>query len=183
MRTVRFLLTKASLAVQSFVIFVLFVPTAFVAFVGAQTRPDFSGTWQCTSRNVGYPLVIQQTHDELIVETRSLPQGPPTETFRLDGERKTTVFEESGYWRRYDTTSHWDRDAFVGIVQAKAGWSKDRSPGNADMTLPHTICTRTLQLGPNRDTLTIRTVCTSPEQGDGTSQHMADDDHFARVHR
>lgn len=170
------------MAVQSFAIVVLLVPTVFVAVVGAQTRPDFSGTWQCTSRNVGYPLVIQQTHDELIVETRSLPQGPPTETFRLDGEHKTTVFEESGYWRRYDTTSRWDHDAFVGIAKAKAGWSKERSPDDADMTLPHTICTRTLQLGPGRNTLTIGTVCTSPEQGDATSQRMAEKAHFARVH-
>src|ERR1700730_10121687 len=104
MRTFRLLptkiaATKASTTVQSFAIFVLFVATVFVAFVGTQTRPDFSGTWKCISRKVWYPLVIQQTHDELIIETRSLPQGPPTETFRLDGERKTTVLEESGYWR------------------------------------------------------------------------------------
>ena len=166
---------------HSFGISALFVPIVFVAFVGAQTRPDFSGTWQCTSRNVGYPLVIQQTHDELIVETRSLPQGPPTETFRLDGEPKTTVFEESGYWRRYDTTSHWEGDVLVGIAKAKAGLFKERSPDKADMTLPHTICTRTLRIGPDRTTLTIGTVCTSPEQGDATSQHMSEEAHFARV--
>ena len=161
--------------------FVVFVAAGFIAVVAAQARPDFSGTWRCISRDVGYPLVIKQTNDELIVESRSLPQGPPTETFRLDGELKTTVFHESGYWRRYDTTSHWDGDAFVGIAKAKAGWDKDRSPDNADMRLPHTICTRTMQLGPDRNTLTIGTICTSPEQGETTSQHMAEQARFARV--
>src|SRR5262245_29662981 len=96
----------------------VFVATGFITVVAAQARPDFSGTWRCTSRNVGYPLVIKQSDKELTVESRSLPQGPPTETFRLDGELKTTVFDESGYWRRYDTTSHWDGDAFVGIAPA-----------------------------------------------------------------
>ena len=153
----------------------------FIAVVAAQSRPDFSGTWRWTSRDVGYPLVIKQSDNELTVESRSLPQGPPTETFRLDGELKTTVFDESGYWRRYDTTSHWDGDAFVGIAKAKAGWHKDGSPDNADMTLPHTVCTRTMQLGPDRNTLTISTICTSPEQGDITSQHMAEQARFARV--
>src|SRR5262249_6864391 len=107
---------------------VVFTATIFIAVLAAQARPDFSGTWRGTSRNVGYPLVIRQTDSELIVETRSLPQGPPTETFRLDGELKTTVLEESGYWRRYDTTSYWDRDAFVGIAKAKAGWFNEGSP-------------------------------------------------------
>jgi hypothetical protein len=152
-----------------------------VGVVGTQARPDFSGSWRCTSRQLAYPLRIQQTPDELMIETRSLPQGPPTETFRLDGEYKTTVLEDSGYWRRYDTTSRWQGDEFVGIAKAKAGWSKERSAAEADMSLPHTVCTRSLQLGPGRDTLTITTVCTSPEQGDATAQRMAEKAHFARV--
>jgi hypothetical protein len=133
------------------------------------------------SRQVNYPLVIKQTADQLTIETRSLPQGPQTETFRLDGESNTTVFEEYGYWRRYDTTARWDGDAFVGVVRAKAGWTKERSPESADMALPHTICTRTLRLAPDRNTLEISTVCTSPEQGAATAEHMTEDAHFARA--
>src|SRR5947209_61869 len=74
-----------------FVVLVSLVVPILVPAVEAQTRPDFSGTWRWTSRAVSYPLVIRQTADELTIETRGLPQGPPTETFRLDGVHKTTV--------------------------------------------------------------------------------------------
>jgi hypothetical protein len=132
----------------------------------AQSMPDFSGTWEWTSRKVLYPLVIRQDASQLTVEARGLIQGPPTETFRLNGSSLTTVFEAPGYWRRYDTDGHWDGSAFIGTVWAKAGWTDKGSPDTANMALPHTICTRTLRLQSHGKTLTIESSCHSPEQGD-----------------
>jgi hypothetical protein len=116
--------------------------------------------------------VIQQTSDALTIEARGLPQGPPAEVFALDGSPQTTVFHEYGYWRRYDTTGRWQGDTFIGTVRATAGWTATSTPDQANVAVPHTICTRTVRMTPDNSGLSIRTHCYSPEQGggDGESQ-------------
>jgi hypothetical protein len=146
--------------------------------ISAQVRPDFSGTWQFASRTVAYPLTIQQTSDALTIEARGLPQGPPTEVFALDGSPKTTVLNEYGYWRRYDTTERWEGNIFIGTVRATAGWTDKSTSDGANVAVPHTICTRTVRMTADGSGLSIGSHCYSPEQGGANGERQ--EAHFSR---
>jgi hypothetical protein len=154
------------------VLFILCLATTTLSMVSAQVRPDFSGTWRFASRTVAYPLTVQQSSDTLTIEARGLPQGPPTEVFSVDGSHRTTVLNEHGYWRRYDTSGRWENDTFIGTVTATAGWADTSTPDHAKVAVPHTICTRTMRLTPDGSGLSIRSHCYSPEQGGGDGERQ-----------
>jgi hypothetical protein len=145
----------------------------------AQSHPEFAGTWRWVSRSVPHPLTIRQTPDELIIESLGLAQGNPAdETFAVDGAAKTTIYDAGDFWRKQETTARWEGSAFVGTVVAKARWKREGPGETISLTVPHTVCTRTLRLGADGNTLTITTDCHSPDTGRGPQEGV---DRFART--
>lgn len=141
----------------------------------AQDRPDFSGTWQWVSRAVPHPLTIQQTADELIIESLGLSQGnPANETFRLDGSAKTMIYDVRDFWRKQETTARWDGNDFIGTVLAKAGWKESGPAETISLAVPHTVCTRTLRISRDGMELTIATSWYSPDTGQYKTEHSVD---------
>jgi hypothetical protein len=88
------------------------------------------------------------------------------------------VLNEYGYWRRYDTTGRWEGNIFIGTVKATAGWTDNSTPEQANVAVPHSICTRTVRVTPDGSGLSIGSHCHSPEQGGGDGERQ--ESRFAR---
>jgi hypothetical protein len=145
----------------------------------AQSRSEFAGTWRWVSRSVPHPLTIRQTSTDLIIGTMGLVQGNPAdETFAVDGSPKATIYDAGDFWRKQETTARWEGSTFIGTVVAKARWKREGPGETISLTVPHTVCTRTLRLSADGATLTITTSCYSPDTGRGPQEAI---DRFIRT--